>query len=1151
MLAAAAATLKPALRLSSQKISFHVSIPPASGAWPGLQFMPRCGVHSPGMRLVSLLLFLLPAFAIAQPVRLAHEPALSPDGKTVAFGWQGDIWSAPTNGGRATRLTTHAALDSGAAFSPDGKQIAFNSEREGAKMLYVMPAGGGDPRQLTFHTDGCDLREWTPDGKGLLVGLARDFSWMRESRAARLAIIDANERKAESLLFDDYGFDGVISPDGQRVLFMREGSESWWRQGFKGSRAGQIWLFNRADGGFKQVISDENENRWPLWKPDGRGFYFVRNGNLWQHDLVSGKGAQITKFKDDLVVFPALSRDGGTLVFRVRFDLYRWHPGDKEPVKIDIEAATDAVPDITRVVLEKATDIHFTPDGLQMAFISGGDVWVMDTELKEPRRVTETAEEEREVVFSPDGKSLVFISDARGQTDLWKAVPADEKKPWWENAGFTLTQLTNDTQAESLPKFTPDGKKLAWLRERGDLMLADADGKNAKRLIESWNAPSYDFSPDGTWVVYSREDESFNDDIWLVPVDGSMPPFNLSRHPDDDTRPHWSPDGKMIAWTGQRELDEADIFYVNLRAEDDEKTKRERTLAKAREKFKKPVKAEPKKEVPKAVPPASKPDVPQSDAPKPAEPKAEDKKPEVAKAEEKKPEPVRPARLKIDFDDIHERIHRIRITGTAEHSLVWSPDSKKLAFQSQIETRKSTRTVEFPDDLTPKPLSNATLTNIAWLKEGDQLTGLLDGKPATLSGKGGEPKVIAFKAQQDYSRAERQRAVFDQCWQVMRDHFYDEKLGNRDWNAVRAKYRDMAAESPDMNGAGECVWLMLGELNGSHLGFTWSSGGTTAPSAGWREETAHLGLRFDSAFAGPGWKVRDVIPKSPASRKESRVEAGEVVLKVDGKDVLPSTDVSSVLNGPMERDIVLTVENGGKTREVTLRPTSYLAARKLLYDAWIAESRKEVEKASSGTLGYLHISAMDDASFQKFQEELYHAGAGKDGLVIDVRENGGGSTTDHLLTALTQPRHAIAIPRGSSTPGYPQDRMIYATWQKPIVVLCNQNSYSNAEVFSHAIKTLKRGQLVGVPTAGGVISTGSAAIMDVGTLRLPFRGWYVLSNGQDMELMGAKPDHIIWPKPGDKTDRQLAKAVEVLKADVTAWKKRPQPKLIKATERKP
>jgi tricorn protease len=239
----------------------------------------------------------------------------------------------------------------------------------------------------------------------------------------------------------------------------------------------------------------------------------------------------------------------------------------------------------------------------------------------------------------------------------------------------------------------------------------------------------------------------------------------------------------------------------------------------------------------------------------------------------------------------------------------------------------------------------------------------------------------------------------------------------------------------------------------------------------------------------------------------------------------------------------------GARRRVTLRPISYTTARKLLYAAWIEASRKEVERASHGRLGYLHISAMDDASFQKFQEELYHAGAGKDGLIIDVRENGGGSTTDHLLTALTQPRHAIAVPRGGG-PGYPQDRMIYAVWSKPVVVLCNQNSYSNAEVFSHAIKALKRGRLVGVPTAGGVISTGATGIMDVGTLRLPFRGWYGIHDGQDMELHGAVPDHVVWPKPGDPVDRQLAKAVEVLNQDVSAWKKRPQPKLIKASERR-
>jgi tricorn protease len=298
--------------------------------------------------------------------------------------------------------------------------------------------------------------------------------------------------------------------------------------------------------------------------------------------------------------------------------------------------------------------------------------------------------------------------------------------------------------------------------------------------------------------------------------------------------------------------------------------------------------------------------------------------------------------------------------------------------------------------------------------------------------------------------------------------------------------------------------------------------------------------------------VRDVLPGGPAEHRRSKLSPGDVVLSIDGTNVGPDSDLTTVLNRPSARDVRLKVQGAdGKEREVTIRPISYIQARTLLHRAWLDGNRKAVETASKGKLGYLHISAMNDASFHKFVEELYNVGAGKDGLVIDVRENGGGSTADHLLTALTQPVHAITVPRGGEQ-GYPQDRKIYATWSKPIVVLCNQNSFSNAEIFSHAIKTLKRGKLVGVPTAGGVISTGAAQIMDVGMIRVPFRGWFVLDTGEDMELNGAVPDYIVWPEPGDMPrgkDAQLTKAVEVLLDDAKEWKARPKPVLRKATER--
>lgn len=1109
--------------------------------------------------LTAAFLQALPAFAEA--IRLAQDPALSPDGKTLAFAWRGDLWSVPIAGGAARRLTLHPGLDSAPAFSPDGKQLAFVSTRERSRQAYVVPVEGGEPRQLTWHTEGYQIEEWMPDGRGLLVSVARDLSWMRESRSARLAVLAVDERKAEQVLFDDYAEDGAVSPDGRKVLFVREG-EAWWRQGYHGSRAGQIWLFDRDAQAMSQIKAEATECRWPLWRPDGKGFYYVANRsgayNLWEHDLASGRDTQRTKFATDSVVFPAISRDGGTLVFRHLFDFYRWHPaGTAAPEKIAIERVGDVVDSaVDRLVLERATDAAFTADGLQVAFVSGGDVWVMDTVLREPRQVTQTAEEERGIVFAPDGKSLCFVSDAGGQTDVWKAVPAVATKYWWENAGFTLVRLTNDAEAESRVRFSPDGQHLAWLKVRGDIWLAEADGQNPRRLLESWNAPEFDFSPNGSWLVYSRSDEWFNGDVWVAPVDGARPPFNLSRHPDNDSDPVWSPDGRLIAWTGKRENDEVDIFYVWLRAEDEERTKRERTLTRAREK------------IAKAAAPIRRTASTTSTTGKPSAPK----------------EPVKPTILPPELENIHERIHRITIPNTAENQLAWSPDSKKLAFTATIDGRRGTYSVEFPDGLKPKLIAPVAGSALRWLKQDDQIVCLLDGKPASISVKaaGGaapsappaekpsapqdeaDPEPVAakastgavntfnFKAQQSSARAGKQRAVFDQCWQTMRDRYYDERLGNRDWDAIRTKYADAAATAPDMRGVVDVVQLMLGELNGSHLGFTIAP--PPVPANTWREETAHLGLRFDSTFAGPGWKVRDVLQKGPASHTASRIEPGEILLRIDGRDLSPALDPSEVLNGPLDRDILLRVLSvAGLERDVTLRPISYTTARTLLYEQWIKDNRSTVEKTSGGTLGYLHISKMDDASFQRFQEELYAAGAGRDGLIIDVRENGGGSTTDHLLTALSQPQHAITAPRGG-TAGYPQDRIVYAVWTKPIAVLCNQNSFSNAEIFSHAIKTLKRGALIGVPSAGGVISTGSTNIMEVGTLRLPFRGWYSAADGQDMELNGAQPDHIIWPQPGEMgggLDRQLQKAIEVLQTDVKAWKKRTPPTLRKASERKP
>lgn len=1118
-------------------------------------------------------------------IRLANHPALSPDGKVLAFDWNGDIWIVPVEGGVAKPLTANTAKDSSPRFSPDGSEIAFISEREGTPQIFVMPASGGTPKQMTFHTAGYTLYEWTPDSKGWLVGTQRDHGWGRRNND-RLQIVkrwdNADKRPADVLIFDDYGQNGTMSKDDTVVLFNREGPE-WWRKGYSGSQDAQLWSYDRGSKSFSRLATGDSDSRWPMFGKGTKVYYANGQGgcfNIWEFDTNTKQNRQITKFNEDSTVFPCISRDASTIVFRNLFDLYRIKPGSEEtPLKIEIYRDDDRPGDrIDRRVMSTATAAAFTSDGLEVAMVVGGDIWVMDTELREPRRVTRSPEEERQPVFSPDGQNLFFISDNGGKPEIWKAT-RDGRRPWFLSDSFKLERVTDDGEEKSALSFSPDGSKIAYVRGRGDLYVSDVDGKNARRVIESWNAPEYDWSPDGKWLVYAQFDTDFNRDIWIKPIDGSREPFNLSRHPYNESGPVWSPDGKLIAFVGERDSkDTTDIHFVWLRAEDNEKSSRDRTIEKALEKLQKG-KGPPSKKEPGPMSGDDDGGQPKIDGPA----TKKEGNPSIAG----KREPV-----VIDFDGIHDRIRRVTVANSNESNLIWSPDSKKLAFSGQVDGQSGTYTIDIPDGVRPTQLTTSTGSNGRWLRSGN-IVWLSAGRPASVSttpspstatatttpttprigggprgGGGGTASAAAsggyaFTVYQEVDTGKKHQAAFDMCWRQMRDKWYDDRLNNRDWNKIREKYREMA-DTPDPDALATIVQLMLGELNGSHLGFT--PGTLTAPTRrpggppeeptvarNWRPVTAHLGVRFDSEHKGPGLKVRDVLPEGPADQKKSRLNPGDMITSIDGTNVDMSMDLTTVLNSPPGKEFRLKVTApAGGERDVILRPTTFTAARQLLYKKWINDNRTAVEKLSHGKLGYLHISAMNMQSFRQFEEDLYHAGAGKDGLVIDVRENGGGSTADLLLTALTQPQHAIAVPRGGG-PGYPQDRTVYATWNKPIVVMCNQNSFSNAEIFSHAVKTLKRGHLVGVPTAGGVISTGGTAIMDVGFLRMPFRGWYTINDGEDMERHGAVPDFVVWPQPGDVAkgkEAQIEKAVEVLQADVKAWQARPQPKLLKASERK-
>ena len=1056
-------------------------------------------------------------------IELAAVPTVSPDGKQFGFVWHGDVWIAPVKGGNARQLTSHPAEDHWPCWSPNGKQIAFTSKRDGYWNIYIIPSTGGVPTKLTEHSEGYTPLEWYPDGTGILTKVRRDYLGFDSTRLLR---VDINGSVDDEILFDAYARHGTMSPDSTKTLFIREGGNMLYRKGYRGSKSSQIWLHDSDTKDFKQICVENYGCRFPLWKPDGLGFYFVcdKNGtfNLWEKDLSTSSTNQLTFFKNDSVIMPSISRDGGTIIFRKGFDFYKYYPNSrKEPSKVNLWRRQDGLLSPSRRRWYDAAwnndarqGIDWTDDFLEVAFTAGGDVWVMDTVLREPRLVCgETRSHETEVVFGPENDEIWFLRDFGDRTEIWKAVRKNKNKFWFENDKFTLSQFSShkDRTNKNRLSLSPDGKTLAFCRDTGDLVITSTDKYSPRLLLGSTVFPGYDWSPDGRWLAVQSKDSEDNWDVWVVAVNGEEPPFNLSRHPKWDGSPRWSADGRLISFVGRRgRNDEFDLHYVYLIPDDEGKSERLSKLEEA------------KKKLLSSRTIASKPIQNKKDVDLPL--------PLIVKASSPKVLP----RVVIDFEGLHDRVRRVVLSGSKESNPFWHRDSSKLAFTSDIGGVRGIYTIKFPNELNaPKLLTKTIGLDPYW--ESNEIHWLVDNIPSKT--KGSVLTKYTFKAYQDTDREQYLRLGYRMIWRNLRDFFYDKKMNGKDWDELLKKYENHITASIDRDGFGRLVNLLIGELNASHLFFElndkiWPQ---WKPDHGWRWETVHLGVIFDRSFEGLGLKVKTVLHDGPACKPDSMIYEDEVILSIDGLSLDSPLAERHAFNRRLNEVADLKVKDPlGNVRLVHLEPISFTKARELMKESWISDNQRIVQEESNGKLGYLHVNRMKWDDLFQFEEELFSLGYRKEGLVIDVRNNTGGFTADRMLNMLSRPLHAITIPRGGKR-SYPLGYLDHFYWDKPIVVLCNQNTASNGEIFCHAIKATKRGKLIGVRTAGSVISVYTdEKFLDIGKMSIPFRGWYKLDDGRDMEGNGAVPDIEIWPQPAEipnKIDQQLSKAVEVLLKD--------------------
>ena len=1055
-------------------------------------------------------------------IYLAESPSVSPDGSFLVFAWCGRIWRAPTSGGAAVPLGDGRSADRAPVLSPDGRKVAFVSDRAGSDMAFELELGAdglsaGGLRQISFHTQSCTPCAYTPDGSNLLVVAFRDHSSesVTSQRNSRRAIlVPCCARGAEMTLFDAPACEPALSPDGRKVLFVSkwEGGRRDFRKRRPGSTtsfAGEIWLYDRNSGAFSPMVTGRDGAYSPIWAPDGKSFYYVSDAggirNVRRRDLKSGADRALTSFADDHVLSPSLSRDGRTMVFCKGLDLWRIDPTAKNPVAARIALRpTGFDPASPRTVRRRYTkadnnyglgNFSFLPDGKGVAFTAGGDVWTMELSDDEKKRRPvlvhgSSRTHERDCAFSPDGETLYYLSDHGEGADVWRARRADPSTPWWKNVSFVRERLTDDDVCRRSLTVSPDGGTLAWADLHGRLSFADTNGVvRHVAPLQSADCHSYVWAPDGRHVAATLRDGYGNCDVWIIPTwakaeDGSPTPapYNVSRSYDWDGDPSWSSDGRVLAFSGKRAASgpEPRIFYVYFDPEDE--------------------------------------------------------------AHEKADRGVREGPFRIVLDGLAERVRNLRMRG---EDPFFSPDGRTLGWNWGGKTWKAKLTDEKDTEMFGKGILVKSWTKSGGdKKDGEELMlGVLDGLPT----KG--DKTFGFTVFQTIDVADWQELAFLMAWADVRDGFCDPAVHGADWPAIREKYRLAARHAPAWSVFARLMEMTYGEIDGSHFGF-WASDATRArwltkaSPSNWNPITAHLGARFDPDWRGEGWRVRDVIPDSPCDRGKEGLLAGDVVLSVDGKPVSPGMDYAEAMTAPLPHKFTLSVQRAGETNALVreIEGTNFTKARQLLRAAEVKEARKRV--AEKGNFGYLAIDAMRDDTADAFTDAVFAECFGKDGVVIDVRFNTGGHTADRLIDILCGRRHVRTLYRGVEDEGYIISRFGRPVITSlPVVVLANERSQSNAEEFTHAMKTLGRAKVVGTETAGDVIGTFDLNLLDYGVMRRPRIGFF-LPDGTDLELHGAKPDIEVETTPADIAagrDPQLDAAVSALAEEAAARKAAPPP----------
>ena len=1039
-------------------------------------------------------------------------PSISPDGKEIAFAFMGDIYITSVKGGFARPLTTSSSFESSPVWSNDGRKIAFLSDRYGNHDVFIIPVSGGEAKRLTHHSANDIPMTFSPDDSKIYFSSARSGSMESSafpSRGMPQLFSVSVEGGSDVLEITLPVYDLSIAKDGKRFIYHnKKGYENDWRKHHTSSVAREIWEYLPETQTFNKISSFTGENRSPVFSTDEKTVYFLseKSGsfNIWKTDS-SKIETQVTKFDTHPVRFLSIS-DNGTLCFSHHGDIYTLKEGGV-PQKLEIFSPKEIKKGQLRTVLSSINEIAVSPDSTEAAIISRGEIFAMNPETGTTKRITHTPEEERWVSFHPDGRKILYSSFRNGSWNVYETLLEDDAELFFFASTKTAEKpVIENTFNTFQPSYSPDGKKIAYLKERTELVVYDIE-KNLHTTVLSGDRnisyvdgdQHFIWSPDSERIaVVFLDRDRWSGEIGIVNSDGSGQVINITNSGADDTNPVWSRSGQILSWISQGELF---AFFLNKSGFDNFSiTKEEFDLNKKREeKLKeKEAKAETAKNTVKE---------------KASEKK--EKKKEIVSFDTAK---IDSRILKLSLNPANYLGHTFSKDDETLYLMTMEPAEYKIISISLREKKdKLLASIQRPRNLSywERPKFSILLDSA-----GTSLFILADKKAQKIAVADGKTKAVAMSGEFSVNLPDEKKYLFDHVWKTVNDKFYITEMHDVEWKKYYDEYVKFIPFINNNYDFTEMLSEMLGELNASHTGSGYIP---RKPNA---DDTGRLGIFF--SYGKKGIVVDEIMTGSPLDKAESRIKPGTVIEKIDGASVVEN-DFDSLLNRKTGKNVRISLFDPATSNrwDEIVKPVPYRAEFDLLYNRWVEKNRQRVETLSNGRLGYVHIRGMNGQSFKEIYNDIMGRYYDREGIVVDTRFNGGGWLHNELSILFSGKSYTRYSHRGVKNFGGDPNNQ----WTKKTVLVVNEGNYSDAHLFPYAYKTLKLGKIVGMPVAGTSTAVWWPSMLDETMyFGIPQIGIKDIE-GNHLENNQLEPDYLVPVTPEQYIlgeDPQIEKAVTVL-----------------------